>query len=112
MPNQPPRFRAPGAVARAKPWAPMPGQATKRLRGRAGQRARAQVLAEEPLCRECLKAGRERPSEEVDHIKPLAEGGAETRSNRQGLCKFCHEAKSAAERTAARDRSAMHYRVR
>lgn len=32
-----------------------------------------------------------------DHIKPLAEGGADDGDNEQGLCEPCHEAKSKAE---------------
>lgn len=63
------------------------------------------MLAEEPLCRACLDRGRTSPSEVVDHIKPLAWGGSDDRSNKQGLCKPCHDAKSAAERAIdAKDR--------
>lgn len=35
---------------------------------------------------------------------PLSEGGSDERSNKQGLCDPCHDAKSAAERAAARRR--------
>lgn len=101
MPTQPPTFRPRGYVERTTPWQPAQGSKVKRQRGRAGQRARAQVMAEEPLCRTCLKNNRTTPSAEVDHIVPLAEGGSDTRSNKQGLCKPCHEAKSAAERAEA-----------
>ncbi|WP_227698514.1 HNH endonuclease [Sphingomonas hengshuiensis] len=59
------------------------------------------MLDEEPLCRSCLANGRTTPSERVDHITPLSEGGSDERSNKQGLCVPCHDAKSAAERAAA-----------
>lgn len=103
MPTQAPRFRAPGSRAR-KPWAPQPAYVDKRKRGRAGQRDRAQVLAEEPLCRACLADGKTVASDVVDHIRPLSEGGSDERANKQGLCEPCHDAKSARERLAARRR--------
>jgi 5-methylcytosine-specific restriction protein A len=96
VPSQPPRF---GSSGKRKAWANKPAvMATPRKRGRAGQRDRAQVIAEEPLCRMCLKEDRTTPTEIVDHIKPLAWGGSDARSNKQGLCKRHHDEKSAAER--------------
>jgi len=100
VPLQPPSFGRP--VVRRKPWARPEGQPDRRKRGRAGQRDRAQVLIEEPLCRICIAQGRPTASVVVDHIRPLSEGGTDERSNKQGLCDPCHDAKSAAERAAAR----------
>ncbi|WP_341210686.1 HNH endonuclease signature motif containing protein [Sphingomonas paucimobilis] len=100
MPTQPPRFGRQAAPRKA--WEPSPYRKDKRKRGRAGQRDRAQVLAEEPFCRACLKAGKEIGSDEVDHIRPLSEGGTDTRDNKQALCAPCHAKKSAAERASAR----------
>jgi len=77
-------------------------QPDTRKRGRAGQRDRAQVLAEEPLCRPCLEAGRTSASVEVDHIVSLSQGGSATRENKQGICQPCHKAKTAAESAAGR----------
>ena len=91
-----------GATAPRKPWALKVGQVDLRSRGRKGQRERAIVLNEEPLCRACLVIGRTSPSVVVDHIKPLSEGGSNDRSNKQGLCKPHHDAKSLAERAEAR----------
>jgi 5-methylcytosine-specific restriction protein A len=103
MPTQPPRFNA-GIAKRRKAWARSAHQPDRRLRGRTGKRERARILAEEPLCRPCLAADRVSASIQVDHITPLSEGGSDDRSNKQGICIPCHEAKSAAERAAARRR--------
>lgn len=103
MPLQPPALKAPGASGRA-PWASQGAVVDKRKRGRAGMRERAQVLREEPLCRSCLERGISRASVVVDHIRPLAWGGTDTRANKQGLCKPCHDKKSAAERAEAAGR--------
>jgi 5-methylcytosine-specific restriction protein A len=98
---QAPRFGFRPSAPR-KPWQPSDVTKDRRLRGRAGQRDRRQILQEEPLCRMCLDEGRTEPSVQVDHIKPLSEGGTEARSNKQGLCLDHHNAKSKAERAAAR----------
>lgn len=63
---------------------------TKRPRGRAGATIRAQRLAAEPLCRDCAEAGDKRPSEEIDHIIPLAFGGTDDDDNIRALCRNCH----------------------
>lgn len=101
MPQRPPAFRPPGAQSR-KPWANNAAVDTRK-RGRAGMRERAQVLAEEPFCRRCLKDGKRVASDVVDHIRPLAWGGSDTRENKQGLCDPCHDAKSKKERAIDTD---------
>ncbi len=100
MPWQPPVLG--GQRERRKAWARPVGQPDRRKRGRAGQRDRAQVIAEEPLCRLCLKRNVESPTEEVDHIVPLSAGGSDERRNKQGLCSLCHAAKTKAEDRARR----------
>ncbi len=100
MPWQPPQLG--GTKPMRKAWAPALGTPDLRKRGRAGQRERAQVIAEEPLCRACLKRNVESPTEEVDHIVPLSRGGSDTRANKQGLCVPCHAAKTRAEDVARR----------
>lgn len=99
MPFQPPVI---GGAGKRKAWAPSSYRPDTRKRGRAGQRERRQVLAEEPLCRKCLAVGLTVASEIVDHILPLAWGGTDSRSNKQGLCTPCHDEKSAAERAIDR----------
>lgn len=101
MPIKPPRFTL-AAPAKRKPWAKDRKAETSRLRGRAAVEERRRIRAEEPLCRMCLEAGRITPTQEIDHIVPLAQGGADTRENKQGLCTPCHAAKSAAERQGGR----------
>lgn len=66
-------------------------------------RLRAHVLSEEPLCRICLQFDLVAEASEVDHIVPLVEGGSDDRSNLQGVCRPCHQAKTARE--ARRGRS-------
>jgi 5-methylcytosine-specific restriction protein A len=51
-------------------------------------------LRREPLCAECLKAGRITPAEIADHVQPIREGGARLdRENLQSLCRACHNRK-------------------
>lgn len=77
-------------------WAKRP-EATKRITGRKLQRMRADLFQREPLCAECKRNGRVSLATQRDHIKPLAEGGADDSTNEQGLCHACHEGKSLAE---------------
>jgi 5-methylcytosine-specific restriction enzyme A len=58
---------------------------------------RAQVLAEEPVCRECRTENRVRATQHVDHIIPRVNGGPDTRENLQGLCAEHHSRKTMAE---------------
>ena len=101
MATQAPRFGASNVPRKA--WAPTKQlRVVERKRGRAGQRDRAEVMTEEPLCRACLDEGRTSATTVVDHIKPLAWGGSDKRSNKQGLCTPCHDAKSERERALDR----------
>src|SRR4051812_815293 len=57
---------------------------------------RAQVIHEEPCCRECSRSGLSVPTTEVDHIEPHR-GDVVLfflRSNLQGLCSTCHSRKT------------------
>ena len=85
-------------------WA-KPVTATKRITGRRLQAMRADLFAREPLCAECQRLGRVTLATQRDHIKPLAEGGADDDTNVQGLCEPCHEAKSLAESLRGRRRA-------
>jgi len=63
---------------------------TKRRYGRAWKRIRDSYAAAHPLCEECLKRGVYTKTEQVHHIKPLAEGGTHARENLMSLCSSCH----------------------
>lgn len=77
----------------------VPG-ATPRQYGRPWARRRAAWLQAHPLCIHCHQAGRVQAAAEVDHVIPLADGGADDDSNMQSLCRDCHAAKTAAEAAA------------
>jgi 5-methylcytosine-specific restriction enzyme A len=82
-------------------WAKRP-DAPQRTTGRRLQAERQALFEAEPLCRECKRHGRVTLATQRDHIRSLAEGGLDVRSNTQPLCEACHEAKSEAERARAR----------
>ena len=64
---------------------------------------RAAVLRDNPLCCNCQKKGVLQLAKVVDHIVPIKLGGARfERSNLQGLCVPCHNAKTASETAASR----------
>lgn len=69
------------------------------LNSAAWARLRAQVIAEEPLCRHCLARGLVSPTTDVDHIIN-GEGDYSddnSRENLQGLCRPCHSQKTRVE---------------
>ena len=71
--------------------------ATQRITGRKLQGIRRRYFEQQPLCITCKKHGRTVAATEIDHIRPLWDGGADDSSNRQGLCDDCHAQKTAAE---------------
>jgi 5-methylcytosine-specific restriction protein A len=98
-PKKPPTFRPPWA-ARAKAVRDRqyarPGR--KVYDSQRWRRVRARVLNAQPLCEDRLPKGRKTPATEVDHIVPLAEGGAPYAfSNLAARCKACHSRKTAAD---------------
>jgi 5-methylcytosine-specific restriction protein A len=82
-----------------KAWAKRP-DAPARLSGRKGQERRARWLSEQPLCVMCqaMTPPRVTAGQDVDHIRPLAKGGADDETNLQTLCSECHQAKSIRDR--------------
>ena len=75
--------------------------ATARIHGSARwQAVRAQVLRDEPVCRECAARGLTEPATVVDHIVgvALAPDRAFDPTNLQPLCTSCNAWKSALER--------------
>jgi 5-methylcytosine-specific restriction protein A len=86
-----------------KPWAS--SRRRERLRKRSGSReqklARAVMARDEGICHWCGKGG----ADQVDHVIPLAEGGADDYYNRAPIHSTpCHQEKTQAEAERARNR--------
>ncbi len=65
----------------------------------AWKKARRAHRRGKPLCKHCQDKGITKLAEEVDHIKPISQGGDKLDPNNlQSLCKSCHSRKSATER--------------
>jgi 5-methylcytosine-specific restriction protein A len=78
-----------------------PARRVERLRGRALQRMRERVAAEQPLCPDCQAEGRALlwyPDGELDHVLALHRGGTNDRENLLGRCKRHHMIKTARDR--------------
>jgi 5-methylcytosine-specific restriction protein A len=104
-PKKPPTFKPPGSrrakAARDRQYARPGGRVYNTQRWR---RVRAKVLNTGPLCVDCRAAGRVTPATEVDHIVPIADGGAPyALENLRPLCKSCHS-KRTAHQVNARER--------
>lgn len=71
----------------------------QRLGGQAGQNRRERWLRQHPLCKECQDEDPPRVTagEEVDHVVPLWQNGADDDSNLQTLCRAHHKLKTARE---------------
>lgn len=87
MPTRPPSLKP---TLSRKPWQRDKSKPDTRIRGRKGQKLRAQRLAAEPLCRICHERGRITAAIVPDHIVPLAKGGEDVDSNIRCLCEACH----------------------
>ncbi len=61
-------------------------------------KVRRMHLQAEPLCRRCATLGRTTPAVMVDHILPIADGGAVLdEDNLQSLCIRCHGIKTSGD---------------
>ncbi|AHE51736.1 HNH endonuclease [Sphingomonas sanxanigenens] len=100
MPTKPPPLR-PKPARKQSNWN---RRASRQSRGygREHERIRAELLQDEPLCRECAKVGRVTAAVIADHIVPLSQGGSGERSNYQPLCRPHSDAKTAREAAAGR----------
>jgi 5-methylcytosine-specific restriction enzyme A len=61
------------------------------------RKIRARFIREHPLCENCKQEGRLTPTEQVHHIKPLADGGTHEEGNLLSLCGSCHSTITATE---------------
>jgi hypothetical protein len=83
--------------------------AEDRTTGRAWRRLRAKVLARDGglcQCSECSASGEYKIAHEVDHIKPISQGGTDAMDNLQAINRDCHKRKSLRE--AASGPASMH----
>lgn len=61
------------------------------------QGIRRRHFQRDPLCVKCRALGRVVAATQVDHERPLWDGGEDVEGNRQGLCDDCHDVKTSAE---------------
>jgi len=75
-----------------------------RLKSSRWQKARAAVLADEPVCQCCAHRGKAQPATQVDHITPRADAPDRffDRLNLWALCRSCHDMKSQLEQQGHR----------
>jgi 5-methylcytosine-specific restriction protein A len=79
------------------------GLATTRVTGNSLYAAMKRFERSNPrLCAECLRQGRVRYGDELEHIVPLWQGGAESDSNREWICTEDHKIKTAREASERR----------
>lgn len=58
---------------------------------------RQALLRDDFLCQHCLLIGNHTAATDVDHIIPKADGGADSMTNLQSLCRSCHSEKTRLE---------------
>lgn len=63
---------------------------TKKMYGQIWRRIRDRYVAEHPMCEECFRKGIYKPTQEVHHKLPLADGGTHEKNNLISLCRVCH----------------------
>jgi 5-methylcytosine-specific restriction enzyme A len=102
LPSKPPVHRPAGVRSAAEVKRELDRQrpsAARRGYGPRWRRARAAFLAQYPLCAACQVQGRVVPSTAVDHIVPHRGDPVLfwDEANWQGLCKPCHDGKTARE---------------
>jgi len=102
MPYAPKRHRAIRSARRQhRSYDKRRGSARQRGYDTAWDKFSAWYRKEHPLCEECVKNDLIIPVDVVDHIIPLAEGGAHCdEENAMSLCWSCHEKKKAREKRA------------
>lgn len=89
------------AKRKSRPWRTTVTSAHKRGYGAVWRRLRIMVLARDPVCVVCRRV----PAIQADHIVPKASGGADVLANLRGLCRRCHDRKTAADAREARIRA-------
>lgn len=73
----------------------------RKLRGRPWARLRAKILKRDQMMCQCEKCkGKRLVAHEVDHIKPLSQGGTDDEWNLRAMNRECHLTKSKREANA------------
>lgn len=66
--------------------------------GAAWDKIRKRILARDKhLCQPCKRSGRLTPGNQVDHIRPKAQGGTDDEGNLEVSCLACHTEKTIRE---------------
>lgn len=81
----------------------------ERIRGSALQAIRDRILTRDHgvcRCAECIRTGDVRAAHQVDHRRPLWDGGTETDGNRYAIALDCHQLKTACEQRRRTGRAA------
>lgn len=64
--------------------------------GAAWDRLRKQILERDSyICQPCKRRAKIVIGNQVDHIKPKAQGGTDSEGNLEAICNDCHKAKTA-----------------
>lgn len=102
MPTRPPIYRPPGHRTERQRKADIDkgrGTAAERGYDAAWRKLRAEFIAANPLCVDCLDQGRVTPTEEVDHVVSIRQR-PDLRlvwSNLRALCRTHHSGRTARE---------------
>lgn len=107
-------WRVPRAeLSRVTALSPSEDGYAPRLHGTTAGNFNARILARDPLCKCCLSMSPSivSPSVEVDHIVPRHLGGTNEEGNMQGICVPCHRAKTASEKAARANGTAVYAAV-
>lgn len=100
--------RAPGCTALSRPGSgycqdhsrthstsAQRGSSTEQGYGATWRKFRLMQLRREPLCEDCLEAGRVTEATDVHHIVPKRDGGEDSFDNVKSLCHSCHSKRTA-----------------
>lgn len=84
-----------------EPWKSSKSKtAAERGYGHAWKKLRDKIMRrDDHLCQNCLRAGIVTKAQEVDHILNKANGGTDSPSNLEAICKPCHKEKTIKERS-------------
>jgi len=97
MPRRAPTYKPPASRYKTKAKEPVSQRRlspSKRGYGAGWQKLRITFIKSHPLCLHCEREGITAPAEEVDHIRPLSDGGTNDWANLQPLCKSHHSKKT------------------